>query len=67
MIYMNKLFKPKVWFFNWIPAYAGMTMLFLFLFAPSPALAATVTWDGGSSGSWNTAANTGAITQKIIN
>src|SRR3989344_7268127 len=57
MIYMNKLFKPKVWFFNWIPACAGMTMLFLFLFTPSSALAATVTWDGGSSGSWNTAAN----------
>ena len=47
---MNKLFKPKVWFFNWIPACAGMTMLFLFLFAPSPALAATVTWDGGAFG-----------------
>src|SRR3989344_56089 len=50
LLQSNKVLTPARFLFKWIPACTGMTMLFLFLFTPSPALAATVTWDGGSSG-----------------
>ena len=57
LLQSNKVLTPARFLFKWIPACAGMTMLFLFLFTPSSALAAAVSWDGGASGSWNTAAN----------